>query len=213
MNQNILSLVCSYIFIVAVIAVAFILFRFAHLSKETTRKFIHIGVSNWVFILIYGIDSLPYALTGPVSFMIINAAFVYSGAAKLLGMGDRKRDNGLIYFPFSLIIMVLLYYNGMVASYDVIAGTLVMGYGDGLAALIGSKMGRHKYSVLNASKSWEGTAVMLAVSLIVLAVFTPYSFMKVLVIACVAAFFEAVTPLGLDNITVPILTTILGSLI
>lgn len=128
-------------------------------------------------------------------------------------MGDRKRDNGLIYFPFSILILILLWDRGLIARHDVIAATLVMGYGDGLAALVGVHFGRHKYSVLNATKSWEGTAVMVLVSLIVYAIFTPYPLWAIAAAAAVAGFFEAVTPLGLDNITVPILTALVGALL
>lgn len=213
MQDNVLALVYSFAFIIAVIALAFVLYRTIHLSSESVRKIIHIGVSNWVFILVWCFDDVRFAVVGPVAFIILNAIFVHSGAAGLLGMGDRRRDNGLVYFPFSLLVMTLLYYRGLIQAHDVIAATLVMGYGDGLAALVGSKIGRHRYSVLNASKSWEGTAVMLIVSIAVIAIFTPYPALKVLVMAVVATLFEALTPLGLDNITVPLLTALSGALI
>lgn len=213
MQDNVLALVYSFAFIIAVIALAFVLYRTIHLSSESVRKIIHIGVSNWVFILVWCFDDVRFAVVGPVAFIILNAIFVHSGAAGLLGMGDRRRDNGLVYFPFSLLVMTLLYYRGLIQAHDVIAATLVMGYGDGLAALVGSKIGRHRYSVLNASKSWEGTAVMLVVSSLVIALFTPYPTLKVLVMAVVATLFEALTPLGLDNITVPLLTALSGALI
>lgn len=213
MQDNVLALVYSFAFIIAVIALAFVLYRTMHLSSESVRKIIHIGVSNWVFILVWCFDDVRFAVVGPVAFIILNAIFVHSGAAGLLGMGDRRRDNGLVYFPFSLLVMTLLYYRGLIQAHDVIAATLVMGYGDGLAALVGSKIGRHRYSVLNASKSWEGTAVMLIVSIAVIAIFTPYPALKVLVMAVVATLFEALTPLGLDNITVPLLTALSGALI
>lgn len=213
MDSNVLGLVYSFSFIFAVIIIAFLLYRFAHLSSETVRKVIHIGVSNWVFILAGCFNTLSFALIGPVTFIILNGAFVYSGAAKLLGMGNRKRDNGLIYFPFSLLVMTLLYYRGLIQAHDVIAGTLVMGYGDGFAALLGSKFGRHKYSVMNAQKSWEGTAVMFIASLAVILLVTPYSIPKAIMMAVVATVFEAVTPLGLDNITVPLLTVLAGVLL
>lgn len=213
MDSNVLGLVYSFSFIFAVIIIAFLLYRFAHLSSETVRKVIHIGVSNWVFILTGCFNTLSFALIGPVTFIILNGAFVYSGAAKLLGMGNRKRDNGLIYFPFSLLVMTLLYYRGLIQAHDVIAGTLVMGYGDGFAALLGSKFGRHKYSVMNAQKSWEGTAVMFIASLAVILLVTPYSISKAIMMAVVATVFEAVTPLGLDNITVPLLTVLAGVLL
>lgn len=213
MQDNVLALVYSFAFIIAVIALAFVLYRTIHLSSESVRKIIHIGVSNWVFILVWCFDDVRFAVVGPVAFIILNAVFVHSGAAGLLGMGDRRRDNGLVYFPFSLLVMTLLYYRGLIQAHDVIAATLVMGYGDGLAALVGSKIGRHRYSVLNASKSWEGTAVMFVVSSLVIALFTPYPALKVLVMAVVATLFEALTPLGLDNITVPLLTALSGALI
>lgn len=213
MQDNVLALVYSFAFIIAVIALAFVLYRTIHLSSESVRKIIHIGVSNWVFILVWCFDDVRFAVVGPVAFIILNAIFVHSGAAGLLGMGDRRRDNGLVYFPFSLLVMTLLYYRGLIQAHDVIAATLVMGYGDGLAALVGSKIGRHRYSVLNASKSWEGTAVMLIVSIAVIAIFTPYPALKVLVMAVVATLFEALTPLGLDNITVPLFTALSGALI
>lgn len=213
MQDNVLALVYSFAFIIAVIALAFVLYRTIHLSSESVRKIIHIGVSNWVFILVWCFDDVRFAVVGPVAFIILNAIFVHSGAAGLLGMGDRRRDNGLVYFPFSLLVMTLLYYRGFIQAHDVIAATLVMGYGDGLAALVGSKIGRHRYSVLNASKSWEGTAVMLIVSIAVIVIFTPYPALKVLVMAVVATLFEALTPLGLDNITVPLLTALSGALI
>lgn len=213
MDSNVLGLIYSFSFIFAVIIIAFLLYRFAHLSSETVRKVIHIGVSNWVFILTGCFNTLSFALIGPVTFIILNGAFVYSGAAKLLGMGNRKRDNGLIYFPFSLLVLTLLYYRGLIQAHDVIAGTLVMGYGDGFAALLGSKFGRHKYSVMNAQKSWEGTAVMFIASLAVILLVTPYSIPKAIMMAVVATVFEAVTPLGLDNITVPLLTVLAGVLL
>lgn len=213
MDSNVLGLVYSFSFIFAVIIIAFLLYRFAHLSSETVRKIIHIGVSNWVFILTGCFNTLSFALIGPVTFIILNGAFVYSGAAKLLGMGNRKRDNGLIYFPFSLLVMTLLYYRGLIQAHDVIAGTLVMGYGDGFAALLGSKFGHHKYSVMNAQKSWEGTAVMFIASLAVILLVTPYSIPKAIMMAVVATVFEAVTPLGLDNITVPLFTVLAGVLL
>lgn len=213
MAGDLLALLYTVLMIVAVVAFAFVLHRWAHLPAEATRKLIHIGVSNSVFILTGCFDDLAWAMAGLALFVVVNAAVVYSGAARLLGMGDRKRDNGLIYFPFSILILVLLWDRGLIARHDVIAATLVMGYGDGLAALVGVHFGRHKYSVLNATKSWEGTAVMVLVSLIVYAIFTPYPLWAIAAAAAVAGFFEAVTPLGLDNITVPILTALVGALL
>ncbi len=43
-------------------------------------------------------------------------------------------------------------------------GILVMTWGDGLAAVIGQKYGKHIYRVWGIQKSWEGSATMYLVS-------------------------------------------------
>lgn len=212
MNTNIIGLIASFAFVIAVIAAAFILKRFTRISAEGVRKFIHILVSNWIFLLVFLFDDLRFAVIGPIAFICVNTVFVYSGMGKYLGMGSRKRDNGLIYFPISLLILVLLLYRGVIGDMDIIAAVLIMGYGDGLAALVGSAYGRHKYSVLNSEKSWEGSAVMLIVAFII-AMLTGHTLPASLLMAASAAFFEGVTPLGLDNITVPIITALAGVLL
>lgn len=212
MNSNINGLILSVAFVCFVVLFGFLLRNFTRISAEAVRKFIHIGVSNWVFILVYCFDNIYYAAAGPAVFIIVNTIFVYSGMGVYLGMGDRKRDNGLIYFPISLLILVLMLYKGILTESDVITGVLIMGYGDGLAALIGSKWGRHKYSVMNCTKSWEGTVVMAVVSFII-AVLSGHGPAGAALIALIAAFFEAVTPLGLDNVTVPLISALAGAML
>lgn len=212
MNINIAGLIWSFAFVLGVIGIAFLIMKFFHPDSESIRKFIHILVSNWVFFLVYMFDDLRFAIIGPVAFIILNTIFVYGGFGKYLGMGDRKRDNGLIYFPVSLLILTFMYYKGMIGSEDILAGVLVMGYGDGFAALIGKRFGRNKYSYFNCKKSIEGSATMFAVSCII-ALLLGHSLPVSVTMAVVATIFEGVTPLGLDNITVPLLTAITGALL
>ena len=212
MNTNILGLILSFSFIFVIGLIALILKKFTKISSEGVRKFIHILVSNWVFFLVYFFNDIRFAIIGPIVFIIGNAIFVYSGMGKILGMGDRKRDNGLIYFPLSLLILVLLLYKGIIDDMDIIAAVLIMGYGDGFAALVGTSYGRHKYSVMNCTKSYEGSAVMFVIALII-SLLTGHPLLTAVIMAAVATFFEGVTPLGLDNITVPLLTALVGVLI
>ena len=208
-DQNILSLFVSVCFVCFTVLVAFLLYRFLHLRNETVRKLIHITVSNWVFILVYGFDNIGYALLGPIMFIFINTVFVYGGFGRYLGMGDRKRDNGLIYFPITLLILTLSYYKGIMRECDVILGVLAMGYGDGLAALIGSRIGKHKYNAFGANKSYECSFVMFVTTLVI-ALLLDYSIPVSVIVAVVATILESITPLGLDNLTVPIMTALIG---
>lgn len=207
MNTNLLATIYSFIYILAIIAVAFVLYRFTKIGSEGVRKFIHILVSGWVLILVNCYDSLAWAVIGPVTFIFLNAAFVYSGFSKYLGMGNRKRDNGLIYYPLSILVLVIMMYNGLADERIVISSVLMMGFGDGLAALIGSRFGRHGYSFIGGKKSLEGTLTMFAVSLTILLVVYPEGLWYVsLLVAIFATLLENITPLGFDNITVPLIS-------
>ncbi len=207
MNTNLLATIYSFIYILAIIAVAFVLYRFTKIGSEGVRKFIHILVSGWVLILVNCYDSLAWAVIGPVTFIFLNAAFVYSGFSKYLGMGNRKRDNGLIYYPLSILVLVIMMYNGLADERIVISSVLMMGFGDGLAALIGSRFGRHGYSFIGGKKSLEGTLTMFAVSLTILLVVYPEGPWYVsLLVAIFATLLENITPLGFDNITVPLIS-------
>lgn len=209
MNTNLLATIYSFIYILAIIAVAFVLYRFTKIGSEGVRKFIHILVSGWVLILVNCYDSLAWAVIGPVTFIFLNAAFVYSGFSKYLGMGNRKRDNGLIYYPFSILVLVIMMYNGLADERIVISSVLMMGFGDGLAALIGSRFGRHGYSFIGGKKSLEGTLTMFAVSLTILLVVYPEGPWYVsLLVAVFATLLENITPLGFDNISVPLLSAL-----
>ena len=121
MSINLLATFYSFAYILIIVGIAFLLYRYTGIGSEGVRKFIHILVSGWVFILVGMYDSLPWALLGPSVFIVINAVFVYSGFSKYLGMGNRKRDNGLIYYPFSILVLIILLYKGVIDERVVVA--------------------------------------------------------------------------------------------
>ncbi len=217
MNSNIIGLLISFPFLALVIAVGIFLKHRFSISSESMRKFVHIGVSNWWFIEVNFFTTLAYALIGPIFFIITNSLFTFLGWGKALGMDDRKRNYGLIYFPITLLILVVMQYQGIVSSLACSIAVLIMGYGDGLAALIGAKWGKKKLPVRFAKKSYLGTLVMAGVSFIItfigLASYSTLGMTSIvgisLLIGLVSALVEAVTPLALDNITVPLLAVFL----
>ena len=212
MNSNIVGLVASFAFLGIVIVFAFVLGKKTDISSETMRKIIHIGVSNWWFLEITMFTTLSYALVGPIFFIISNSLFTFLDWGRFIGMNDRKRNYGLIYFPVTLLLLVVLQYQGVLPSIACTIGVLVMGYGDGLAALIGRKWGKRKLNIPSGGKTWLGTFVMFLVSFLVsfiglMMASLPFgSVVGVsLLVGVVSAFVEAITPLGLDNLTVPLL--------
>jgi phytol kinase len=211
--MNAVGLTLSFFFIIALLLVGWFFYRCKFFSKESWRKFIHIGVSSWWFILIFTIDNLFFALIGPVLFVVVNSVFVTKGWVDLIGIGDKKRNLGLIYFPITLVIMVFLGYSNLVPLWACGIGWFAMGYGDGLAALFGRKYGKRKFF---RDKTVLGSSMMFVSTFCVVALFTHFyklgsSFSLITVtIAVVATAVEAITPWNLDNLTVPFVTMATG---
>ena len=153
--MNILGLILTFAFLLVVIGIGLLMSRSDRFSAEFVRKFIHIGVSNWWFILIATFDTLSYALVGPIAFIIANGAAVITGAADVLGIKDKVRNLGLVYFPISLLLLVLIGFNGMLPMWACGIGAMTMGYGDGLAAVIGKHYGKKQEQIANDSGSQE----------------------------------------------------------
>ncbi len=214
------GLVLSFTLILSVVAIGVLLSLSKILSSESSRKFIHIGVSNWWFILIAYFDSLSYALIGPLTFVVLNTIVVYTNLATLVGISEERRNMGLIYYPVSLTILVILGFVGVFPLWACGIGIVVMGYGDGLAAVIGGRWGKRR---IWGRKTQLGTLIMALVTFIILIIFSvwynlkglwsfPWWFSLILISATVA-LTEAYTPYGLDNISVPLVATLLSHLL
>ena len=202
---DICAMATSFLYVAALVLIAVFAYKKLTWSGEGVRKFIHILASCWIFVPAYKMDDLLSMAIGPIIFIIINGLFVYGGHGAALGMGDRKRDNGLVYYPISLLILVVLYSMGNISSSSMICGVLIMGWGDGFAALIGYRWGKHSYVIYKKyKKSIEGTVAMTIVSFAIAFFFGGLSFADALLVAIVSSALENITPLGFDNITVPI---------
>jgi phytol kinase len=136
---------------------------------------------------------------------------------------EATRTNlGTIYFPISLLVLVLLSFAGPMPVFVAGIGILILGYGDGLASLVGRKLKSRTFAVFGGCKSVAGTLTMLVFSALVTAVFTHYfnpSYSAfggeigglvavALITAAAATAIEFLTPYGVDNLTVPIVTAL-----
>jgi phytol kinase len=98
-------------------------------------------------------------------------------------------------------------------------GILILGYGDGLASLVGRAVSSRAVPIFGGVKSLAGTSTMLIASAAVTVLFTQAfnptygSDLGTLLVAAgftaaAATLVEFVTPYGMDNLTVPIVTTL-----
>jgi len=203
----------SYGLIALIIILSTLLNKKGVMGSEGSRKFIHIGVANWYFLaLIFIEDSNDFwwLIIPPISFVVLN---YISYKKQLISSMERdgKGNMGTVYYPIALLVVLILSFRVFNNSYLGLMGVMIMGYGDGLAAVIGSKYGKKD---IGNGKTLLGVLTMFFVSLItattIVMILDGIAYLWIgLIIALIATLIEYITPKGLDNLSVPIVSTLL----
>ena len=196
--QNLIGLLFSLLLVFICFVIAYPVSR---KNPEVARKIVHIGAAQWYFIYVHFFTEPIVALVGLIivaaSIGILNIkGTLYKG----LGQSNQKRNWGLVWYPISVFVMVFLSMFGIGDMTSLGIGLLGMGWGDGLAALVGMKFGKHRF---NSSKSLEGLAAFFIAVTVIAFLFT-HNMILSIVCGLTGAVFEFTTPFGLDNITVPL---------
>ena len=215
--NNIFGLVVSIAFI-AVIMLSGRLFEKA--GKEASRKFIHIMLSNWWIIAMVFFESAWIAALMPAIFVVINYASYKMNLIKVMEreVGDENKESmGTVYYAISLLVLSLITFGPLKNPLIGLCGIAVRGYGDGLAAVIGQSVKSPEYKVFGNKKTVAGSMTMFFVTLLIIAGFLQYSAseyiaIKSILIASLMTVIEAISIKGTDNITVPLLTSLMAFL-
>ena len=227
MHGDIWGLLLSVALILSCLIASFLVARhgrkaFGDLCPEIARKIVHIGVSNWFFIYCHVFESDLWPIIGLAGFAVINAVMNMSGGLHvLMGQESTKRNWGLVQYPISIIILIMLRHFGVGDMVCVGCGVLGMGYGDGLASIVGMKV-KSGHMPGQKKKTIAGSVTMAVVTFVIvltlnLAYRQGVAFARVALVSLLAAicatFVEAYTPLGLDNISVPLTIYLIAGLV
>ena len=217
----------SYTYAIGLLFAGEVLHRFAGLPADLTRKIIHIGAGMWVFGILTLFDRWEIGIIPFATFIFVN--FILYRYRIVRAMDREDSSPGTIYFALAITTIYALLWRpqgpidrGVAAT----AGVMAMTWGDALAALVGQRIGRHRYTIGQSSRTLEGSAVMFAVSAIAmlltvlflpgsaLAPFAPTvaparAVLAALLGATVATVVEAVSPHETDNLSVPVAVTII----
>ena len=208
--------ICLIIFYLAtVVAIAETLKYFCNTKAEITRKIVHIASGN--IILFAWRLHLPMYLLIIGSIIAVIVILTSHFFSLFPSINDIKRVSyGTLFYAFSIGILSYYFWYEERFEYEVI-GILIMTWGDGMAAVIGRKFGKHTYQIFNTNKSWEGSLVMMSLSFIVCSMilgFTGESVSKILVVSLitsiVATIFEMFSNFGIDNLTVPVVSALIS---
>lgn len=184
-----------------------------HVPSEYARKFAHVGAGAISFTL-------------PVFFSthwpVLTVAIIFSGTLLLSRRfgwlaslhPTAQRGNSDILFLWAVYLVFLLTKgNGLLFQIPV----LVLTVGDTAAALIGQRYGCIRYQISESIRTLEGSIAFVA-STILCVLFFLLGFTEMslaqsavlsLMVAIIASTVEAITPKGLDNLTIPVVTLLL----
>jgi phytol kinase len=196
------------------------------ISRKSSRKFLHVMIGNLPFLIpFFSFNTFPLNFPFFVAAPFILVTFLVSPyspmkrlSTKMTGLTEVTEGGhqlGLVFYAVSYTVLAAVF---SVKPYVIAAGVLPMAYGDAAASLVGEKFGKRRYRIF-ALKSLEGSVAMFAASFASLAlslVFfsTLYSFSLFVAVfaavgvAAVATVAEALSPMGFDNITVPLLSAL-----
>ena len=178
-------------------------------DPEIVRKIVHIGTGN-VIMLAWWLN-IP-ASVGITASILASAITLLSYLFPILpGINSVGRKSfGTFFYSVSIGILLAWFWYLQQPQYAAL-GVLIMAWGDGLAALIGQRFGKHHYTVFGAQKSWEGSLAMTIVSYIICSLIFLgvqgniwQTWVISLIVALVATGLETVSLLGVDNLTVPL---------
>lgn len=202
------SLAAVFVYLAMLVFLADVLSRLIPDDPELTRKVVHIGSGN-VILLAWWLDISAEVI---ISAAIIAAAiaitsYVIPILPSIESVG--RKSFGTLFYAISIGVLAACFWQDS-PQYTAV-GILVMAWGDGMAAIIGQRFGKHTYQIGQINKSWEGSLAMagasLIVTMLVLLVVEGNSWQVwsiSLVVALVATILEAFSKLGIDNLTVPL---------
>jgi phytol kinase len=188
-------------------------YRFA-MSREWTRKLIHIGVGLIALTFPWTLRDqwLVLAVSAAGTIALFLARKIHGLSTQLHSiLGVRRPSFGELLFPATVGLLYVIARGDQVLY---VIPLLVLTFADAAAAIIGMHYGAFQYSTEEGWKSAEGSFVFFLVAFfsthIPLLVLTQVGRTETLLISFLAAFIamlvEAVSTKGFDNILVPLVT-------
>ncbi|GAA6616761.1 diacylglycerol/polyprenol kinase family protein [Scytonema sp. NUACC26] len=190
-----------------------------NLPQDISRKIVHIGAGSTIgFLPLY--NDLHWSKYLNVSvfvlwiFLLVQKGLFASpedeAVVTMTRTGDRQE---LLKGPLFFVIVATICGTFFYKDFSGIVAMASLGWGDGIAPIVGSRIGRIKYTILS-TKTLEGTLAMLIFAFIASVFFVwliipiHLDFIRIFILALVATLIEGCSPKEVDNILIPIAVVI-----
>jgi phytol kinase len=216
--NNFIGLIIAFTYIFAVIGLAEALRRWRGYGTGFTRKVIHIGVGMLSWLVPFLFDSpWPFVLACLV-FVVINLLDYRYGFFSAMASSDRS-NLGTVYFPLAAAVVALIFWD---TPPLMVAALMPLTWGDGLAPVVGRAYGRNAYTVFGHTRTLQGSAAFFVMGgfftwLALWVIPGPpdiaplEAILPTTVVLLATTVTEAISPWGLDNLTVTAVAIIILS--
>ena len=176
---------------------------------EASRKAVHIGMGCIVAAFPWMFErSWPVGVLALLACSVVASLVFIPSLNAVLRSVDRK-SHGELYFPVATAF-AFHYSQGDPVLYC--PPILMLTFGDSLAALIGSRFGKMKFTTHEGFKTWEGSlAFFLATfmtTFLSLSLLSDYSIAKIIIVSVllgvIGFMIEGFAWKGLDNLFIPV---------
>jgi phytol kinase len=203
------------------------------ISSLISRKIIHIGTGPIYVICWLLFPDIPNArylaalvpLLITLQFALIGAGIIVDQPAvdAMSRTGNRREIlRGPLFYGIVFVVLTIIYWKNN--PIGIIALMLLCG-GDGFADIIGNRWGKTKLP-FSKNKSWLGSFGMLiggwTLSIMVISIFIffgyfnqpfEYFVFRISILAFIGMIIESLSPMDFDNLFVPAVTIIIGTLL
>jgi phytol kinase len=233
LTNNLIALVVTFVLSLAWLRLNDFTAQKGWVSGSLSRKIIHIGTGP-IFVLCWLLfNDAWYArffaalvpLASTLQFLLVGLGVLKDPAAvkAMSRTGDRKEIlKGPLYYGIAFVVLTLIFWKN---SPNGIVPLMVLCGGDGLADVMGKRL-RSARLPWSKKKTWAGSISMLVggwlFAVVILTIFSnahqfPYELFHYLpgttFIAVVAMVIESLPYTDIDNITVPVVSVLLGLLL
>ena len=221
--QNLIVTALTFIYVFGLVAVMNFCVTNFNLSQDISRKITHIGAGSLIaFLPLY--NDLHWSKYFNVTiFVVWIILLIQKGlfasdddeAVKTMTRNGDKSEllKGPLYFVIVATICGTLFYK----TFPGIMAIATLGWGDGIAPIVGSHYGRLKYEVLS-SKSIEGSLSMLIAAFVASTFFvwliipSELNITRILLLSTIATVVEACSPKEIDNLLIPSVVILAASI-
>jgi phytol kinase len=203
----------------ASVGVVALILRFARrlpregpLPRFTFRKILHASVGAATILLTLPFQHRGWAMAPPALFAVFNATPKLR--AWVPGLAEDAREaRGLWMFPLGVCLVDLLFWSSPHRG-AVFAALAALAFGDPAAALVGTRWGQRRYTRWAYGRSVEGSLSFFVVAGVAVGLVAavcpggPPPLRAAVGCGVIGAVAEALSPAGVDNLTIPLLVAL-----